>query len=1085
MPQTLTGDAVLNPLSIPAVANVVLAFAMITAGPVAPLQAQESPEASLQSLHVADGLDVSLWASEPMVKNPTAMDIDSRGRVWIAEGLNYRMKQRSFEGMNRVDGADQIKVLSDTDGDGKADRVTVFADNIFPVPLGLAVEEVWQDGRQTGTRVYVGNSPDLLVLEDTNGDDVADKREVLLTGFRGIDSDHGLHGMTFGPDGRLYFTVGDARYGADQVQMREATFEVTDRCGRRVAADNFGTTLRVNRDGTQLEVLSSGHRNNYETAVDSFENVFGSDNDDDGNRGCRMYWVMDGGRYGYQHPRSHRHWAEELPGIIPKLAGTGNGAPCGLLVYEGDALPGVPTGSVLQIDSGTHQVNLHPVQRHGAGFRSDYKVLLKGDDAWFRPVDLAVAPDASLFVCDWYDAGVGGNRFTDQTTGRIYRVAAKETDPRVRTPESRTVEIERNPVAALRSPNNATRLAARDLLLTGGTAARLLLLDLLSNGQPHEQARALHVLAAVPETGRQDVLAALHHNDGRIREVAVQILARDAAAEYLHEAGSGHAAPPALSCLEEILSLANDPDAGVRRALLMAIRRIPTSQVEPTLRQLVAAWDGRDRYYLEAIRAAVIHRESPFVVELFGLLADVALETRWTSEAVALPPYYPTGTNDAFLRIEDELPGSNAASRLAGIAWCLQRSEAVPALQRILLAHPSAAVEQSVIMALSSISDPSAGAMLLQRLAAADVSIDAKKLMLQQLKLQLTGDWSELNTQPALQSVLAAGMQNDELREATIEVIAAGGYRNFAGELVTVVETASNDDAVRGAALIALGRLNPDVAITTARTLVSQSKGEPRAGALVLSALETLRSTESRDDLIAALQDADLPQDARRRALQLATSSAADVDRILELRKAKGIPEDLTSELTFLLHNHSDRRIRQVALTELPLQNSAGERRVHSFQSILEVQGNAERGRELFTKHQTANCARCHRTDGQGALVGPDLSSIGTKYDARELLYHVQSPSGAISYNFVASALLMKDGTVMNGLVLDRSDNTVTLGLATGQQVKIDAATIEDETPQAVSIMPEGLIAGLTTQEAADLIEYLQSLRQGDAVLQR
>ena len=129
-----------------------------------PLSAQESPDDSLSALRPAEGVVVSLWANEPMVNNPTSIDIDSRGRVWIAEGLNYRMKQRTFEGLDRIEKADRIKILSDTNGDGKADTVTVFAEEIFPVPLGLVVEEIRVDGKQTGTRVYVGNSPDLLMM---------------------------------------------------------------------------------------------------------------------------------------------------------------------------------------------------------------------------------------------------------------------------------------------------------------------------------------------------------------------------------------------------------------------------------------------------------------------------------------------------------------------------------------------------------------------------------------------------------------------------------------------------------------------------------------------------------------------------------------------------------------------------------------------------------------------------------------------------------------------------------------------------------------------------------------------------------
>ena len=112
-----------------------------------------------------------------MVHNPTNMDIDSRGRVWITEGLNYRLSKARNSALGKVDEADRIKILEDTDGDGKADKVTVFADRIFPVPMGLAVEEHYgPDGKYQGCRVFIGNSPDLLVLEDTDGDDKADKR---------------------------------------------------------------------------------------------------------------------------------------------------------------------------------------------------------------------------------------------------------------------------------------------------------------------------------------------------------------------------------------------------------------------------------------------------------------------------------------------------------------------------------------------------------------------------------------------------------------------------------------------------------------------------------------------------------------------------------------------------------------------------------------------------------------------------------------------------------------------------------------------------------------------------------------------
>ena len=362
-----------------------------------------------------------------VARNPTNIDVDSRGRVWVAEGLNYRLTRGGNRRFHRIEDADKIKILEDTDGDGKADKVTVFADKVFPVPMGIAVEEHHDKaGKYTGCRVFVGNSPDLLVLEDTDGDDKADKRYPLLTGFGGIDSDHGVHGMVLGLDGKLYFSHGDGCCSVQQDHSeRPQNFDVVDKSGRHVSSDQLANTLRVNRDGTQFEIICDRQRNNYETSVNAFGNIFTSDNDDDGNRGCRVIWAMDGGHYGYRTPGSPRHWGEEVPGNVPKLVGTGNGSPCGIMVYEGELLPpeyrgGRPRGRRRHAPG-----QLLPAHSQRGGFRTAVQGL-PGRQRPVVPAGRCVrGPDGSVFVADWYDAGVGGHAFSDQTTGRIYRVAPK------------------------------------------------------------------------------------------------------------------------------------------------------------------------------------------------------------------------------------------------------------------------------------------------------------------------------------------------------------------------------------------------------------------------------------------------------------------------------------------------------------------------------------------------------------------------------------------------------------------------------------------------------------------------------------
>lgn len=217
-------------------------WALMLSGPLVGF-AQVSPVESARKLKPAEGLEATLWASEPLVNNPTNMDVDSRGRVWVTEGLNYRLHRARNTGLKKIDEADRIKILEDTDGDGKADKVTVFADHIYPVPMGLAVEEHYgKDGKYKGCKVYIGNSPDLLVLEDTDGDDKADKRYPLLTGFGGVDSDHGVHGMVLGLDGKLTSPTVTAAARSNKTIPRGPR---TSTSSTRAVATSRATSLRI------------------------------------------------------------------------------------------------------------------------------------------------------------------------------------------------------------------------------------------------------------------------------------------------------------------------------------------------------------------------------------------------------------------------------------------------------------------------------------------------------------------------------------------------------------------------------------------------------------------------------------------------------------------------------------------------------------------------------------------------------------------------------------------------------------------------------------------------------------------------
>ena len=160
---------------------------------------EHSPANSLSDLKVHDGLEVTLFASEPMFSNPTNMDIDAKGRVWVCEAYNYR-NQYNPKNPVKAEG-DRIMILEDTDGDGKADKHKVFYQGTdINAALGISV---------LGNRVIVSCSPNVFVFTDDDGDDVADRKEILFQGVQGVQHDHAVHAFTFGHDGKLYFTMGN------------------------------------------------------------------------------------------------------------------------------------------------------------------------------------------------------------------------------------------------------------------------------------------------------------------------------------------------------------------------------------------------------------------------------------------------------------------------------------------------------------------------------------------------------------------------------------------------------------------------------------------------------------------------------------------------------------------------------------------------------------------------------------------------------------------------------------------------------------------------------------------------------------
>jgi len=1043
---------------------------------------QVSPVESAHRLKPAPGLEATLWASEPMLVNPTNIDIDSRGRVWVTEGLNYRLSRGGNARFRRVDDSDKIKILEDTDGDGKADKMTVFADRIFPVPMGIAIEEHYsKDGEYAGCRVFVGNSPDLLVLEDTDGDDRADKRYPLLTGFGGIDSDHGVHGMVLGLDGKLYFTQGD---GCCSVQKdkseRQQNFDVIDQSGRHVSSDQLANTLRVNREGTEFEVICDRQRNNYETCLNSFGNIFTSDNDDDGNRGCRVIWAMDGGHYGYHTPGSPRHWGEDVPGNVPKLVGTGNGSPAGIMVYEGNLLPREYFGSVLEVDAGTRQVNCFPLTRKGAAFRTEYKVFLSSDDPWFRPIDACAAPDGSVFVADWYDAGVGGHAFSDQTTGRIFRVAPKGHKSQKVKADFATVD---GLIAALKSPVIAAQDAARRVLIEQrpNPRAELALLELSDQGSdPVDRARAICVLSQ--GIGGEDfALIALRNEDARIREMAVRILGRDCRengkVEYTNSRKRKY--PAASYRLNEFLPLAADPDPGVRRELILALRNVPTDKVGDALKKLTASWDGQDRWYLEALGLALEKRESGFLSNLFdgSLYGPLDLERSGGDAKVALPPFFPVDRNEAFIPAGTHDQPASALSKYLGLAWRIHSEEVMPLLRKVVHHLSAPELQQAADDILRQLKTPSTAILVAEMIDKAGEPA-RKRELLSVLGRNLEGQWRGAKDHETVKKVTLAALIDPQTRAQGIALVSASGDARYDDVLKSVAldENAPAED--RAAAVQALGETHGP-SIPFLDRLIAAAKGKPSSSPVADAAVRTIAHIHDARTMLTELATArDYPLGLRREALRALAEHQDWGQRIIELARGGKLPDDLKTEAVTLLITHRDRQIRDQAAKVLPMPRIADGRILPPIGQLLRREGNPDKGRAVFFRTGQTTCASCHRVQGQGQWIGPDLSTIGTKYGKDELLRSILNPSASIGYSFRSLVLGLTDGRAITGLAVEDSPERVVVKTADGQRITIRPGDIEDRKTSDVSLMPEGLAQTMSDQQLVDLLAYLSTLRK-------
>ncbi|MFT4547649.1 MAG: putative membrane-bound dehydrogenase-like protein [Pseudoalteromonas tetraodonis] len=591
-------------------------------------------------------LEVTLWAQTPMFNNPTNMDIDKDGRIWVAEGVNYRR-----HGNRRPEG-DRIVVLQDSTGDGKADKSHVFVQEKFlNAPLGVAVLD---------NKIIVSMTPSMIVYTDKDRDLVfdaskGDTREELLTGFSAPQHDHTLHSVTAGPDGQWYWNHGNC--GGQFTDKSGKTFRLgsaymNQNIAGKKSDDGHvyigGASYRMNPDGTHAAVIGHNYRNSYEQTITSFGDVFQNDNDDP--PACRVTHVLEYGNAGFCSFDGKRSWGadrrpgqetaiaewrQEDPGTMPAGDVYGGGSPTGITYYEGGALgKKYANGLLLSCEPGRNTVFGYLPVPDGAGFKlerfdfvttnsdgefagSDFiirksKPNKDNKKTLFRPSDVTVGADGAIYICDWYDARVGGHSDLDDTlSGAIYRIAPKDFKSTV--PK---LDLERTDgqIAALKSSAINVRNLGFTRLKEGGEKSVSAVSSLLEDPNKFVHARAVWLLSQLGDAGVAKVKPLLDHADPEMRTVAYRALRRQN-----------------IDLLTMSKKLASDTSAAVRREVALAMRNLGEEAV-PILTTVAAGFDGIDRSYLEAIGTGATRKEAAVYDAVIGK-ADA---TKWTATQAKL-----------------------------------------------------------------------------------------------------------------------------------------------------------------------------------------------------------------------------------------------------------------------------------------------------------------------------------------------------------------------------------------------------------------------------------------------------------------
>ncbi|MBL9167104.1 MAG: HEAT repeat domain-containing protein [Verrucomicrobiales bacterium] len=1082
------------------------------------LPGAEDPAAGLSALQLAPGLRATLWASEPLVENPVAISFDDRGRCYIAE--THRWSQSVFDITKQpswleadlsfrtvtdrsnflaktyatnfnflTKDAERVRFVEDRQGTGRAGSGGILADG-FNAPTGGTAAGVlaWGDD------VWFANIPDLWRLRSQSASGQADIREVVSTGF-GVHigvSGHDLHGLKMGPDGRLYFSIGDR--GFNLIPPPPTNADTNSGWHFSFAQPDTGAVLRCEPDGSQLEVFAIGLRNPQELTFDAEGNLWTGDNDTAGADESRLLNVVEGGDYGwrcsYQHQAGFGPWVQEevwrglLDDTLPTSGQVAQG-PSGVEFYPGTGFGDSWKNHFFMCDfpGGIWDFTVSP---KGAS----YTVATKRKFLWNTwPTDMEFGPDGAAYVADW----VFG--WEKPSKGRIYRLI--DTNSPASTVSAEVKELLRvgfkdRPTVDLGKlishPDQRVRLRAQFALAARPNEGTTELSRIAQGGS--ETIPRLHAIWGLGQIARRHRqpgndpgTAAVH---ARIGDLLISLLAAadpEVRAQAAKQLGELRFAPAA----EALLARLSDSAPRVRLFAGISVGRLGRrAEIGPVL-EMLRQNAGADRFLVHSGLMALLgladtatltklQRDTSPAVRQAAVLA---LRRRASPEIAAyLNDYDPTISYLAARAIND-VPIEEALPELATYLGKIDSptqllSRAINANFRVgdarnatvlaNFANRVDAPEDQRVQALEALADWSPAS-----------PID-----------RVVGLWRPLpnrSTEPAKRAIRAVaasihGGKSERVKIAAMKAIAKLGVKEAGHGLFESLQGDKFSPSVRAEVLRTLAAMGHSRWPDASQIGLTNSSPMVRVEALRLVAE---RPNDSVVDLLPSFlsETNDLPirQTALRVLGHLTDPKASLILNDWFARSQSGqIPSELLLDLLEAAKSSTDPQVQAALARYRPIPNLAPTAWTKDQIRPLLSGGDATAGKKVFLERVDLACQRCHQVGGAGGTVGPTLDGIGKKLSREELLKAILQPNDRIATGFEQADLTLSDGTQVSGTVREETvQDLVVENLEEGRH-RVSKTRIT-ERRKGLSAMPEGLEKLMTQRELRDLVEFLASLK--------